>query len=137
MKWNNVQFGEFEYSPEHILQFNDGLIGFEEYKKFILIDDEDSEPFVWLVSLENPELSFPLIDPSNVLANNSYEVDANGKTVLAIVSLRKTLEQSTVNLRSPIVIENETQAGKQIVLENPAYQFQQPLFTTLPLQMKG
>jgi flagellar assembly factor FliW len=137
MKWKNVQFGEFEYNPEHILDFADGLIGFEDCRKYILINDEDSQPFLWLVSLEDPELSFPLLDPTSVL--NSYACDSakQDSTVLVVASLHDKIEQSTVNLRSPIVIENQTQRGRQVILENNAYPFQQPLFASAQSQQKG
>jgi flagellar assembly factor FliW len=137
MKWKNVQFGEFEYNPEHVLEFADGLIGFEAYRKYILINDEDSQPFVWLVSLEDPELSFPLIDPMSVLNSYICEPAKQDTTVLVIASLRENIEQSTVNLRSPLVIENQTQKGRQIILENNVYPFHQPLFTSASIHQKG
>ena len=137
MKWHNMQFGEFEYAPEHILAFPDGLIGFEQFKKYILINDEDSQPFLWLVSLEDPGVSFPLIDPMSVLSDYATSQPDQDSTVLVVASLREKIEQSTVNLRSPIVIKNATQVGHQIVLENNAYPFQQPLFVSAQSQLKG
>ena len=59
MKWKNRQFGELEFDDEHVLTFPQGIIGFEDYRRFILINDEDSQPFRWLVSIEDEDLSFP------------------------------------------------------------------------------
>lgn len=138
MKWKNIQFGEFEYAPEHIITFPEGLLGFEDLHKFILINDEQSEPFLWLVSLEDEAISFPVLEPHSLLPTYTTGMfDSDAFTTLVVVSLKPTVEESTVNLRSPIIITNETQEGKQVVLENETYQFQQPLFQLTTESSKG
>lgn len=129
MKWKNIQFGEFEYEEKHVLRFPEGLFGFEDLHSFILINDENSDPIRWLVSLEDELVSFPVLEPYSLFPSYSVgEYDSEDVTVLVIVTLRSTIEESTVNLRSPIIIWNKTQEGKQIVLNNEGYQFEQPLF---------
>jgi flagellar assembly factor FliW len=136
MKWNNRQFGEFEYLSEHVLTFPEGLIGFEQYQKFILINDEDSQPFLWLVSLEDADISFPVIAPHAFVAEYDKELHKKPEeTILTIVLLREKIEDSTVNLRSPIIIANTT--GHQVVLENDSYPFQYPLLTFASTPEKG
>ncbi|MBI5463827.1 MAG: flagellar assembly protein FliW [Ignavibacteriales bacterium] len=129
MKFNNHQFGEFEYDAEHVLQFPDGIIGFEGNKKFIVVNDEDSEPFRWLVSLEDSELSFPMLDPA--LLNAEYEnVVPNGKgaTIFVVASLHDDPARSSVNLRSPIVIDPASRTGRQVILDEDQFSVQYPLF---------
>lgn len=118
MRHINHQFGEFEYEQKHVVDFPEGIIGFEDFKKFIVIDDEDSQPFRWLVSLEDKNFCLPLINPE--LINESYEIPKlKGNTsVFVIATLREPLENSTINLRSPIIIDNDTQIGIQIILED-------------------
>ena len=74
MKFTNRQFGELEFDDDHVVMFPGGLIGFERHRKFLIVDDVDSEPFRWLVSLEDGDLSFPLLDPGILLPG--YGVDA-------------------------------------------------------------
>ena len=136
MKWSNNQFGEFEYLPEHILTFPSGLIGFERFQKYILINDEDSKPFLWLVSLEDADISFPVIAPHAFIAEYDKEVHKKPEeTILTVVSLREKLEESTVNLRSPIIIANSF--GHQVVLENDSYPFQYPFLAPASIPEKG
>ncbi|HOV98949.1 MAG TPA: flagellar assembly protein FliW [Bacteroidota bacterium] len=138
MKWNNIQFGEFEYEKEHVLHFPEGLFGFEDLHKFILINDEQSEPFLWLVSLEDEQVSFPVLEPHALVPTYSLGTEDKGDTsLLVIVVLKNPLEESTVNMRSPIVIKNATQEGKQIVLENEEYPFYYPLFQQSTESTKG
>jgi flagellar assembly factor FliW len=138
MKWNNRQFGEFLYEEQHVISFPCGLIGFEETRKYILINDESSQPFLWLVSLEDSELSFPVVVPTFLAEGYAADVSPKDETsVLAVVCLRDKIEESTVNLRSPILIEKKNQVGKQIVLENDRYPFRHPLFAAAAQTEKG
>ena len=131
MKFTNRQFGELEFDEDHVVTFPGGLIGFENHRKFLIVDDEGSEPFRWLVSLEDGNLSFPLLDPGLLLPG--YAVDAatgGGKTVFVIASLRPGVESSTVNLRSPVVIDNATRSARQVVLDDEGLPLQFRLVTS-------
>lgn len=138
MKWKNRQFGELEFDDEHVLTFPQGIIGFEDYRRFILINDEDSQPFRWLVSIEDEDLSFPLLNPllffPNYRAGNQQKEDS---TILVVATLNKEIKNSTVNLRSPVIIMNESRTGKQIILEEETYALQHPLFVAPQSPVKG
>ena len=47
MEIETKAIGKVEITEEQKLTLPEGIIGFEEYKKFALIDSE-YEPFVWL-----------------------------------------------------------------------------------------
>ncbi len=128
MKFTNRQFGELEFEEDHVVTFPAGLIGFERHRKYLIVDDVDSEPFRWLVSLEDSTLSFPLLDPGLLLPG--YAVDAvtgGGKTVFVVASLRPDVRKSTVNLRSPLVIDNGTRTARQVILDDEGLPLQFPL----------
>jgi flagellar assembly factor FliW len=138
MKWKNRQFGDLEFTDELVLTFPEGIIGFEECRRFILINDEDSQPFRWLVSIEDENLSFPLLNPQLVLPGyNAGKWQSGGSTVLVVASLGKEIEDATVNLRSPIVIANNERTARQIILEEESYDFQHPLFASTNSSVKG
>ena len=63
MRVRSNRLGLLEYAVEDILTFPHGMVGFPEYKQFILHEDADLEPFKWLVSLESADLSFFVVDP--------------------------------------------------------------------------
>ena len=46
-----------DVDEKKIVEFPEGLLGFESVKKFAIIDSE-YEPFIWLQSVENKELAF-------------------------------------------------------------------------------
>ena len=134
MKWTNIQFGEMEYDAKHVLTFPDGLIGFEESKKFLIVHDVDSEPFRWLVSLEEQDLSFPLVEFSNTHSEilGKYFSQEN-VTLFAVVSIKPEIDDSTINLKSPIVIDTVHGTGRQVVVDDEQLNVRTPLVTFSPV----
>ena len=133
MKFYNRQFGELEFQEEHIINFPSGLIGFEENKKFLIVNDEDSQPFRWLLSLECDDLSFPLLDPTLILPEYNTNFDAkNNPAVFVVAALSERIEKSYVNLRSPIIINKKAQHGEQVVLDDDSLPVQYPLVPAEP-----
>lgn len=131
MKFINRQFGELEFEEKHIVHFPHGIIGFEYCKKFIVVNDEETEPFGWLVSVEDEEVSFPLLEPSVLLPYYVEKIEkGEDVTIFIIATLRENVEESTVNLRSPIVIDNKTQTGEQIIVEDESLSMRYPLIPT-------
>ncbi len=126
MKVVTRQFGELEVLEENIIHFPQGIIGFEDYKKFVIINDEDSEPFRWLISLDKEEFGFPVLNP--LLVKEEYlehfppklSKELNSKETLAdlfcVVTLKGEDGKMTVNLKGPIIIDYSVKEGKQIIL---------------------
>jgi flagellar assembly factor FliW len=130
MKFTNRQFGELEYDEKHVVEFQEGIIGFEEFRKFLIVNDADSEPFRWLVSLEDQDLSFAMIDPSLIISSYQSPIFQNmDATVFLLVALKQPVGESTTNLRSPIVIDNASRTGRQYILEDESLSVRYPLFT--------
>ena len=53
MKFISKVHGEITYDEKNIIIFNKGILGFDELKRFILIELEEYEPFKLLHSLED------------------------------------------------------------------------------------
>jgi len=136
------RLGLLEYAVEDILTFPHGMVGFPEYKQFILHEDADLEPFKWLVSLESADLSFFVVDP--FLFFPDYEVgletvrglvDSASELevirVYVIVTIHEDFIRSSANLLGPVVVNSQTRKGRQLVLDDPRYSTRHPLFSNL------
>jgi len=133
MKFTNRQFGEMTFEEKHVLIVPDGIIGFGEYKKYLIVDDQDTQPFRWLVSLEDPDLSFAMITPDLVVRDYQSKLFSNRDvTVFSLIALKDPVEESTMNLRSPLVIDNKTKEVCQIILEDESLSMRYPLFNRKP-----
>ncbi|MBI5474547.1 MAG: flagellar assembly protein FliW [Ignavibacteriae bacterium] len=119
MRCTNRQFGTIDYENEHVFVFADGIIGFEHLKRFLIVNDADAEPFRWLVPIDDQDICLPILDPTFVTAEyGTLERFVEGATVAVVAALKEPIEESTVNLRSPIVFDAEKRTGKQVILDD-------------------
>jgi len=140
MKLNTPYLGEIAYEKDEIIEFEQGLYGFEDQQKFILINLDDADfPFNWLQSIEDEELSFVLTSPFLFIEDYAFELpdavadaldieEREDVLILSTVVLNETLDQSTMNLQAPIIINRNSKKGRQIILEEDyalKYQFLQ------------
>lgn len=139
MKIATKYSGEVEINRKNIIRFPQGIPSFEEEKEFVLLpfSDSPSSPFFILQSVHTEGLAFVVMTPFSFFPD--YEVKIPDSvveqleiekeedvTLLTIITLRDTLENSTVNLRGPIVINGAKQLGKQIVLNESNYKTRHP-----------
>lgn len=134
MKFETFLFGEIEVDPERVINFPQGLIAFEDNKRFLLIhEDESAAPVSYtLQSLDNPHVAFQIIDPAEI--GFAYELlltDAESATlqspraqdiaVMQILFKREDDGQQTLgaNVRAPLIINTAARVGIQKFIERP------------------
>lgn len=133
MELTTRHFGRIEVDEKSIIFFPRGLVAFQEMKKYILILNEDKEnPLHCLQSLDDPNLSFTVINPFLFKKDYDFMVSSddqrelsieekNDVTVFAIVVLQKDIKKITANLLAPLVINHRDMKGKQIILNDKKY----------------
>lgn len=126
-------FGELEFAEEKIITFTHGLIAFAQMKRFILIENQDSEnPLWWLQSIDEPELAFVVINPFAFKADYEFELSPEDVeelaiqsqediVILAIVVVPEEVKKMTANLLAPVIFNARLKKGKQIVLQDKQY----------------
>jgi len=126
-------FGELEFAEEKIITFAHGLIAFAQMKRFILIENQDSEnPLWWLQSIDEPELAFVVINPFAFKADYEFELSPEDVeelaiqsqediVILAIVVVPEEVKKMTANLLAPVIFNARLKKGKQIVLQDKQY----------------
>jgi flagellar assembly factor FliW len=131
-----ASWGSLELTDEQIFRFDKGIPGFEEFKKFALIVIDDG-PFSYLQSVEDKNISFMLADPFVFYPNYEFELPdeealelgINGQIFIrSMLTLQKPLEDSTVNLLAPLVLNPANGKAKQVVLHQTVYQTRHPLW---------
>jgi len=138
MKLETRNFGEIEIIEEDVIDFRDGLPGFPEDRRFVLLTEEDS-PVSFLQSVDGGDVSFVVVDMLAFMPDYNPSVDINyisdlGKfdpvnfLIFNIATIFDNLKDSTVNLKAPIVVNVIDKKGKQVVCENEEYSVKAPLF---------
>lgn len=125
MKIITKQFGEFEFTDEQVLIFNNKIFGFENLSKYILIKTDDGL-FYWLNSVEQPEICFPLIGLRVI--DEKYPVQDEHEA-FGIVTLNQNPLLITVNMKAPVYINQNNKTGFQKTLDSDEYLLNFNLFT--------
>lgn len=118
------QFGEYTFDEEIIINFEDGVIGFEDLTKYIIIHHEE-DLFYWLTSVDQPEIVFPLFPVCLLLEEYPKK---EGYEAFSIVKLAKEPANISVNLKAPLYINLESKKGYQTILDKEDYKVDFPLF---------
>lgn len=117
------QFGEITVDQQYIFNFSDGLFGFEDLKEFIVISEEETAPFKWLLSVENPDIGFPLINPWLIDANYfpGIKFDKEKEIIMVIVTLEDEKGYMSANFKAPIVFNAVEQIGRQVIVPSDKF----------------
>ena len=128
-------FGEIDVDDAKILTFDEGLIGFENLKKFTLIynnETEASSNVTWLQSLDEPLVAFPVINPFYIMTDYNPivedevliprgELKEDSTAIFLTLTVPSDITKMTTNLKAPIIINADTKKGCQVIAENPDY----------------
>jgi flagellar assembly factor FliW len=132
MEIHHRHLGVISYTDDDVISFPQGLLGFLKFKRYILLENEEFEPFVRMVCVDNPDIFFPLLDPGlyykdyspNITKRDLNELLAENPQSLrmySIVTLQQDAHLATANLSAPILINREQKIGKQLVLLDDRY----------------
>lgn len=128
MEVKTKTMGTVSIEEKQIVNFPNGLFGFEDYHKYAIIEAE-YQPFYWLQSLDESSLAFIMVDPFLIVAD--YELDIDDKTLLeigidspedvilfAIVTIPADGGPVTANLQGPLVINRKNNSALQVILSD-------------------
>ena len=132
-------FGRVECPDEHVYQFEGGLFGFEEEKRFALLPFEGSGgSLLCFQSAATPHLAFVAVNPFSLKPDYTPVLSASELKALgverseelcfyALCVVRDPVGASTVNLRCPVAVNDRTGQAMQVILDNEAYHMRHSL----------
>jgi len=136
MLMESDRLGVLEIDESSIIDVPDGLLGFDERHRFVLIPADEVGAYSWLHALDDPELAFLVVVPNFFfpdyapeLTDDEVEVlglsDPDAAQVLCIVTISD--DQVTANLLGPLVLNVETKVARQVVLTDQDFSVRTPL----------
>ena len=142
MNVETLRFGKITVNDDAIIHFEEGLPGFSKLRSFFLLESNDNQLFLWLQSLDDPRIAFPVIEPQ--LSSPSYKVPISEKEliqleetdlkrikVLCIVTIPENPCDMTANLRAPILISLDHHKAVQVISPDSTYPVKHPIFNDL------
>lgn len=126
-------FGRIEVDEEGIINFEEGLPGFEDVKKFIILGTDDTEsPFKWLQCVDKPDLAFAVINPFAIRRDYCVDIhdniagklgieDPSSVIIYSIVVVPEDISRISMNLKAPVIINAKNNKAAQVILDTDAY----------------
>lgn len=129
MKIETRYFGEVEFEEKDIINFPMGIVGFIEYKKYILINFESENYAMFcLQGIEEDAPVFIVFNPFEIVDDYQPQLseadmqeldcsDENSLEYYVIANVANPMENTVVNLKSPIVVNTENKTAKQVIMD--------------------
>ena len=139
---NTSRFGQVQIDESLILNFPEGLLGFNDLRKFVLLDDPTDDIFAWLQSCESPHVAFPVLEPElfmesykvNLTKGDFESIRSNPESKLCfftIVTIPDDPTQMTANVKAPIAFNMQQRIARQCVLQDNNLAIREPIFVKL------
>jgi flagellar assembly factor FliW len=134
------RFGNLIIHPEKIITMTSPFLGFPDSNRFILKPHGTESPFMWLQSLDDPQLAFvvtpaatlaPQYQPA-ILPHVRQELGAEESDSLEIFLILTIPGENplkmTANLLGPVMINSRTRFAKQVVQDPKVFDHRWPVF---------
>lgn len=135
MKLETRYFGNIEVEDSSVIHFDEGIPGFEDQHNFVILNNYDTEepvPFMWLQSVDDPNLAFVITIPFFMRPDYAFDIPTDICENLDIASpeqvgvytichITGSIESMTMNLRNPIIINAKNQRAMQIMISDSRY----------------
>jgi len=135
----STRFGKIEIDESIVLEFDAGMIGFPEHRRYAILKQRDDSVFMWLHSIDDGGLAFPIVLPW--VFHWDYEVKlsdddmaaigverADQISIYCVVSVGADVRKATINLFSPIVVNNDDRRARQVINTADGYATRDALF---------
>ena len=135
----STRFGTVEFDDSIELALDQGMIGFPHLTRYAILKQREDSVFMWLHSVEDPALAFPIVLPWVFYWD--YEVDlsdadmaaigverADQISIYCVVNVGADVRAATINLFSPIVVNNGDRRARQVINTIDGYSTRDRLF---------
>jgi flagellar assembly factor FliW len=137
VKIESTRFGAIEVPDDTILTFPSGMIGFGDLHRYSIVKQREDSVFLWLQSLDDGALAFPIVLPwvfywDYELSDEDMRLldveRADQISIYCVVRVTANVREATINLFSPVVVNNEDRTARQILNAVEGYSTRDPLF---------
>ena len=125
-------FGKIDIADEKIITLENGIIGFPDLRRFTIIFDSEKDEersILWFQSMDEPQFAMPVVVPNYIVPDYNPTVndellaplgklDETNTYVLVTVKVPQKIEDMTITLKAPIIINTDTLLGAQIIVED-------------------
>lgn len=136
-------FGPIEVQEKQILNFPQGLLGFEDFHEFALIEESPESPFKWLQSTQESGLAFICIQPQIFLTSYKPVISPDELAEIKVMNFDECIiflivtiphdnpKGMTANLQGPILINPKEGFGKQFISKDENHSIRKSIMESI------
>ena len=140
MNINTTKFGEINIDENLVFDFVEPIIGYDNLKKYVLVEHSEESACKCLHSVEDPALGFAVRSPAFFDLEYQFEIPTEKAEKISLNSVESLISlnivtipasnprKATINLLAPIIINAANKQGMQIILSNSNYPVKYSLF---------
>ena len=122
-----TRFGVLSVQPQDEIVFEQGLIGLEDCKRWVVLTDSNNGALGWLQNLEQGHIALGVVSPRRFVPEYQLRVDRADLRALSLTTVRdaevvviasRQPDGLTLNLRAPLVINVEKRLGCQVIAKD-------------------
>ncbi|QWR78824.1 flagellar assembly protein FliW [Candidatus Magnetomonas plexicatena] len=120
-----TRFGTIELDSSRVISFPDGILGFPQLKRYVLMDYKDTQ-IKWLQAVDDPDIAFIVTDPAVMMPGFSIVLDPmtknfleleNPEDLLVLVIIRVENGKVIANFLGPLIFNATLMRGVQVVVD--------------------
>ena len=149
---NTNAFGRIAIEDDKIINFEHGILGFPDLKRFTLIFDIEKgadATIKWLQSLDEPNFAMPVMNPHIIMEDYEpmfdielleplgSDLSLDNLLMFVTVTVPKDITKITVNLKAPIIVNVQECKAVQLISDNDAYAIKYSIYDKLQAKKAG
>lgn len=135
-----TRFGDVEVADSSCFEMVHPILGYDDERKFVIIEHNEQSNFRWLQSVSSPEIAFVVTVPGFFGIDYSFELPEDTQEDLDITTAEDILalnivviphenpRRSTINMLAPLIFNINNKKGTQIILSGSPFKIDYPLF---------
>lgn len=132
LKIQTTRFGEIDIDEADVVTLPEGLVGFPELVRYVVLDHDSDSPFKWFQSLDDGAMAFIIVNPLTFKPDFTVEVteaeisdldisDPEDAVISVIVTIPSDPKKMSANLKAPLIFNLKNRRGKQLILKDAQY----------------
>ncbi len=122
-----TRFGTLSVDPQDELIFDQGLIGLEHCRRWVVLTDTKNPTLGWLQSLDEGHIALGVVSPRRFMPDYQLRTDraelqslelTTARDAEVVVIASRQASGLTLNLRAPLVINVERRRGCQVIAKD-------------------
>ncbi len=124
MLLHTTRFGTIQVETDDIFLFPNGLIGLEDFRRWVLLADAENDAVGWLQSTSHPDVAIAAVSPRRFVPDYQVRVSRGELAQLQLDELDRAFVLTvvsrnphglTLNLKAPLLFNLDRRLASQVV----------------------